>query len=67
MFVGEIFRQRVDEILRPHGVFGVAAVHGPARERRMVAQVFHARAAVFAAAVRLVQPGDAHARTGLKP
>ncbi len=58
----EAFRNRIDEALFRQGVLGVTAVHGPAGEGGIVAEIFFRRPAIFARAVGGVQPGDADPR-----
>src|SRR5262249_20240039 len=60
-FVAEVFRNRIDEISRRHSIFGVTAVNQPSGERRVLAKVFLAFAAIFAHSASLMQPRDAHA------
>ncbi len=62
LLVGECVGDGINEIFGGDDVFGVTAVHGVAREFRMIAQVFGAGSAVLAYAVGVMQPGDAHAR-----
>src|SRR5207249_385426 len=62
LFIGKTFGNRVDEVLGRDNEFGITAIHAVARERRAVAEILHASAAIFAGSVRSMQPGNAHAR-----
>ena len=64
MFIGKAFRNGIGEILGRDNKFGVAAIHGVTGEHRVVAEILHASAAIFAGSVRPMQPGDANARSG---
>src|SRR5262249_48925141 len=66
LFVAEGFGNRVDEIRLRHGVLGVTAVDQPSGERRVLAEILFALAAVFAHAVSLMQPWNANAVAGLR-
>src|SRR4030095_5583533 len=66
LFVAEGFRNRVDEISRGDGVFGVTAVDQPSGERGVLAKVLFAFTAVFAHPASLMQPRDTHAVADLE-
>src|SRR5579862_2528812 len=61
----ESFWNRVNKTLFGQGVLGITAIHGPAGEFRIVAEILFPRAAVFTRAVGGVQPCDADARSNL--
>src|SRR5262249_23628809 len=62
LLVRKCLRNRIDKILRSNQVLRVPSVHGVARKKRMVAEIFFSGAAVFAGAVCFVQPRDANPR-----
>jgi hypothetical protein len=67
LLVWKLLGDGVDKVLRRNNVLGVAAVNGIAREGRMVAKIFRARATEFASAVSVMQPGDAYTGAEGKP
>src|SRR6266481_2625933 len=48
LFIVKVFRNLVYKIFPRHSVLRVAAIDGVAGKLRMVAEIFHSRAAVFA-------------------
>src|SRR5258708_3608284 len=62
LLIGELVRNRVDEILRRDDVVGIASVDGIAGELGIIAEVFFPGATILAAAVGAIQPGNADAR-----
>src|SRR5262245_24568748 len=66
LFIVENFGNRIDEIRRGDGVFGVTAVDQPSGECGILTKILFALAAVFAHAVSLMEPGNAHAVVDLE-
>src|SRR5690348_13313510 len=62
LLIGKSLRNRVNKILRRNDVFRVTAIDGVSGERRTVAKIFFAPPAVFADAIRVVQPSDTNSR-----
>ena len=67
MFVGKLFGDSVNKILRGNSVLGIATVYGVAGKGGMVAKIFSTAPAELAGAVGAMQPGDADARAEGKP
>jgi hypothetical protein len=65
--IGCAFGERVDEILMSGHEFGVTAIHHPAGENGLLAEIFATRAAELAGSIGVVQPGDSDARALREP
>src|SRR5690242_15316601 len=66
LLIGERFGNRVNEVLRRNRIFRKPTIMRVASERRIIAKVFLPRAAVFARAVRAMQPSSSDARADHK-
>src|SRR4029077_4583358 len=63
LLILEVFRNLVYKILPRDGVLRVAAIHGVPSELRVVAEIFHSGAAVFASLIGAMEPCNSHPRT----
>src|SRR5260370_38739041 len=67
LFIGKSLCNRIDKILRRNDIFGISAVHAVTGERRIVAKIFRAGAAIFTSPDGLMQPGNSNSRSNSNP
>src|SRR5260370_13101805 len=67
LFIGKSLWNRIDKILRRNDIFGISAIHAVAGERRIVAKIFRAGAAIFTSPVGLMLPVNSNSRSISKP
>ncbi len=67
LLVGKLLRDGIDKVFRRNSILRVPAVHGITSEGGMVAKIFRPRAAEFAGAIGVMQPGNPHPCADGKP